>query len=488
MNLDDVGEPVDGWGLGFNRATPEDLLIRLLDVEPHFLFRRDLPPSVLESAVGHPARKVRAVLLDARPELTAEQWTRLLLAETSGPRRALFVEDAALGGAPLTAAGYEALAADESPLVRVEAARLRGLPAPQLRALVADPVPAVRAAACDPAWPHLARSVREGLLSDPDAHVRTTALLRHHQDNPLDEAAFAQLEDRAVETCRFTPGLAARLSRHEDPAVRARLARNPRLDPDAVAVLARDEDDAVRHIVALRADLTEEQRAAVRVEIPPGDRHPYALSWVAALHGDPEAMRRLAASSHPYIRGSVARARHLPTDVAERLAHDEDRTVRLFLAESCDDAPPDMLLEVWHWWDGSLSFPGRPRTNPNFPRAGLLRLASDPNPRLRRLALSDPDSTPEVVEALSRDEAEEVRRDAAEDPRLPPSAAVRMLDDPDSHVRALAARNPALPQDVLLRLLRDPRTARDAAQNPSLPLPVMRRMVDLLVASATSTR
>lgn len=165
--------------------------------------------------------------------------------------------------------------------------------------------------------------------------------------------------------------------------------------------------------------------------------------------------------------------------------------MRLFLAESCDDAPPDMLLEVWHWWDGSLSFPGRPRTHPNFPRAGLLRYATDPNPRLRRLALSDPQSAPELVEKLSRDEAEEVRQDAAQDPRLAPTAAVRLLDDPDSSVRALAARNPALPQDVLLRLLQDPETAEAAAGNPALPVPVMRRMVDLLAErkeSATSTR
>ncbi|MFE5711817.1 hypothetical protein ACFQ7J_13505 [Streptomyces sp. NPDC056501] len=48
----------------------------------------------------------------------------------------------------------------------------------------------------------------------------------------------------------------------------------------------------------------------------------------------------------------------------ERLAHDEDRVVRLFLAESCDDAPADMLLEVWQWWNGSFSAPGRPRTHP----------------------------------------------------------------------------------------------------------------------------
>lgn len=495
MTLDEPTEPVEGWDhLGFNRAAPEDLLIRLLDVEPGFLWREDLPPAVLDAAVVHPDGRIRGRIVEARHELTAEQWLRLLRAEPSGARRALFLEWQAHAGVLLAAAGYEALAADASPLVRAEAARLPGLPAHLLHALAADPVPAVRAAACEPAWPHLAPPVREGLLTDPGEHVRTAALLRHHQDHPLDETGFERLggtAGTALDTCRLAPELALRLAAHEDPEVRERLAENPRLDPAAVAVLAEDPEEEVRRAVAVRADLTEERRAAVRVDIPEGEGRSHALPWVAALHDDPEAMRRLAASSHPFVRSSVARARRLPPDVVARLARDEDRVVRLFLAESCDDAPPEMLLEVWHWWDGSYSFPGRPRTHPNFPRTGLLRHATDPNPRLRRLALSDPESTPELVEELSRDESEEVRQDAAEDPRLTPAAAVRLLDDPERSVRVRAARNPALPQEVLLRLLGDPRTARDAAANPALPVPVMRRMVDLLVEraeSATSTR
>ncbi|MDT9687836.1 PE-PGRS family protein [Streptomyces sp. P9(2023)] len=484
MTFDDLGKPVHGWDfLGFNRAAPVDLLIRLLDIDPSFVSRQDLPPAVLDAAVDHPDRNVRGRLAEFGRELTADQWTRLALAERSAARRALFVEIAADRGAPLTDPGYEKVAADTSPLVRAEAARLPGLPAPLLHALAADPAPAVRAAACAPAWPHLPPSVRDGLLTDPDEHVRTAALLRHHHDHPLDEAGFERLggtDGKALDGCRLVPALTARLAVHEDRDVRERLAENPRLDPAAVAVLAEDEDEWVRQTVAVRADLTEEQRAAVRVDIEPGARHPYVVPWVAALHDDPDAMRRLAASSHPFVRSSVARARRLPPDVVERLARDEDRVVRLFLAESCDDAPPDMLLEVWHWWDGSLSFPGRPRTHPDFPRAGLLRYATDPNPRLRRLALSDPESTAELVEAFSRDASEEVRQDAAEDPRLAPESAVRLLGDPEGSVRARAARNPALPQDVLLRLLRDRETAYGATVNPALPVPVMERMADLL--------
>jgi hypothetical protein len=93
---------------------------------------------------------------------------------------------------------------------------------------------------------------------------------------------------------------------------------------------------------------------------------------VADLHHDPEAMRRPAGSSQPWVRGAVARARRLPPDVVDRLAGDGDRVVRLFLflAGSCDDAPGWMLLEVWRWWPGSLSRPDRPRGHPGFPRSG----------------------------------------------------------------------------------------------------------------------
>ncbi|WP_420310063.1 hypothetical protein ACOB87_07750 [Streptomyces sp. YS-B37] len=93
----------------------------------------------------------------------------------------------------------------------------------------------------------------------------------------------------------------------------------------------------------------------------------YALWWIAALHDDPAAMRHLASSEKLLIRRSVARAVHLPPDVVQLPAHDEDRVARLFLAESCDDTPADLLLDVWTWWPGSLSFPGRPRNHPNFP-------------------------------------------------------------------------------------------------------------------------
>jgi hypothetical protein len=209
------------------------------------------------------------------------------------------------------------------------------------------------------------------------------------------------------------------------------------------------------------------------------DHRSYALWWVAALHDDPAAMRQLASSAKLLVRRSVARAVRLPADVVDLLAHDEDRVVRLFLAESCDDAPADLLLDVWTWWPGSFSFPGRPRNHPNFPRDGLLRFADDPRARLRLLALDDPASGDDLVERFSRDPDSEVRGRAAVDPRLSPDSAVRLAQDTAGEVHRPARRNPALPPASLVPLLLDERSALDAAQNPALPVAVMHRMIAL---------
>ncbi|MGW0585846.1 PE-PGRS family protein, partial [Streptomyces sp. NPDC002920] len=376
---------------------------------------------------------------------------------------------------------YERLAADPSAVVREEVARLRGLPVPALRALAADSHASVRAEVCGQAWPHLDESAREGLLNYAHGSVRTAALLRHHEDHPMSRSVFEEAEEglrsRAVEGCRLARDLAERLVRDEDPARRRALAGNPRLDTDLVLRLAEDTDDGVRSAAAVHPGLSEEERAGIDFAFEPSNMS-HDLDWVVALHDDPDAMRRLAVSPHPLVRRSVARARRLPADVVDRLAQDEDRVVHLFLVESCDDAPADLLLSVWRWWTGSFSHPDRPHGHPNFPRRDLLRYADDPSPRMRRLALDDPDSTSELVERFSRDASDEVRARAAGDPRLSAASAVRLLSDPDSAVRVTAARHPNVPARVLVGLLRDLETAENAARNPGLPLPVMRRMLD----------
>lgn len=461
--------------IGFNPAAPDDLLIRLLDVEEGFL-RGCARPAVLDAALAHPDSRVRSTPADTfRPKLTSAQWVRLVRAEPSAARRVLYAEHACVWGAELPDDLYEELLAGPS---RASAAELPGLPAHHLPGLAADADARVRAAACT-RWEELAAPLRDRLLADADDRVRTAALLAHHTDAPMPREVYAALPEprRALEACRLAPGLEAELVRDGTAEERRALAANPRLGPLGVAVLAQDPDGDVRSAVALRPDLDEEQRAAVRHAFDP-DTLSYTLPWVEGLHGDADAMRRLAGSSHPLVRRSVARARRLPPDVVERLARDEDRPVRLFLAESCDDAPAELLLEVWSWWDGSFSHPDRPRGHPNFPRTGLLRHLGDPAGRMRRLALDDPRSTPADVARLARDPEAEVRRRAAEDPRLSPSDAVRLLNDPEAAVRARAVRSPRLPARVLAGLLHDRDTAGEAVTNPAVPVPVLRRLLD----------
>ncbi|GLF95325.1 hypothetical protein [Streptomyces yaizuensis] len=469
-------------GIGSNPAAPDELLIRLLDVAEGFLDSCDRP-AVLDAAVAHPDPQVRSSPADTfRPKLTSAQWIRLTRAEPSPSRRVLWAECACAQGVELPADLYDDLLAGPA---RAQAAALPGLPAHRLPGLVNDADPLVRAAGCA-RWDDLATPLRERLLADTDDAVRTAALLAHHAGVPMSREVFTALRDprRALEQCRLAPGLEAELVRSGDAEVRRALAANPRLGAPSVAVLAQDPDDDIRSVVALRPDLTEEQRAAVRYAFDPAAMS-RTVPWVEGLHGDADAMRRLAVSSHPLIRRSVARARRLPPDVVERLAGDEDRTVRLFLAESCDDAPAEMLLEVWRWWDGSLSHPGRPRSHPHFPRTGLLRYVGDPAGRMRRLALDDPESTPADVARLARDPEAEVRHRAAEDPRLSPADAVRLLNDPVDHVRGTAIRHPRLPARVLAGLLHDRATARTAVANPAIPIPVLHR---ILAAAAAAVR
>ncbi|MGW7262271.1 hypothetical protein [Streptomyces sp. NPDC054842] len=472
-------------GIGSNPAAPDELLIRLLDVDPGFLHDCDRP-QVLDAAIAHADPQVRSRPADTfRPKLTSDQWISLVRAEPSPSRRVLWAEHACAWGVELPWDLYDDLLAGPS---RAQAAQLPGLPTHHLPSLADDADPQVRAVACG-RWEDLAEPLRVRLLADTDDAVRTAALLADHTCTPMPRDVYAALPAPrlALEGCRLAPELETELVRVGDLEVRRALAANPRLSAQGVAVLAEDPTDDVRSTVALRPDLDEERRAAVRYNFDLGSMS-RTLPWVTCLHGDADAMRRLAGSSHPLIRRSVARARHLPPDVVERLARDQDRTVRLFLAESCDDAPAEMLLEVWRWWDGSFTYPDRPRSHPNFPRRGLLRYAGDPEGRMRRLALDDPESTPADVARLVRDPEAEVRRRAAADPRLSPADAVRLLNDPAAYVRETVMRKGPLPARVLAALLHDRDTACEAVTNPAIPVPVLRRLLDAAAAAVSARR
>ncbi|MFJ8045244.1 hypothetical protein ACIRBX_32545 [Kitasatospora sp. NPDC096147] len=297
----------------------------------------------------------------------------------------------------------------------------------------------------------------------------------HRADLPpgvMDAAAVhpsKQVWGRAVDSWRLTPA-------------QWQLAIEARTSPAHRALVAElAADHAPRHLRTPAPDpAPAPERIAELCEAVPDitpEHVTYELDWVRALHHDPDAMRQLAASPKAWIRRSVARAPHLPEDVLRVLAEDEDRVVHLFLSESCEDTPAEVLLGVWTWWSGSLSHPGRPRSHPNFPRDGLLRFADHAEPRMRLLALDDPAAPAALAERFADDPSPLVRLRAAEDPRLVAGTAARLLADGDASVRALARRHPALPVGTLVGLLLDPETAGDAVQNRAVPVDVMLRMV-----------
>ncbi|MFJ2645858.1 hypothetical protein ACIO1C_03865 [Streptomyces sp. NPDC087420] len=331
------------------------------------------------------------------------------------------------------------------------------------------------------AWVHLAPSSQAALLADPDAGVRTEALLRHHRSTPLSAAGIAEFpgdeqRERAARTCVLARDLAEDLVRSAETVLRRAAAQSPNLDSDLVALLGQDMEPGVRWLVSVRSDLMEAERSGTTVEFDPtASCNP--LPWVRDLGYDEEAMCRCTTSAHVMLRRSAACAKNLPPDVVDLLAHDEDWVVRLFLAEHCAQAPADVLLEMAESWDGYSA--ARMIEHPNFPRQGTLRYADDPNPLARKLALLDPKSTAELVERFSRDADSGVRRHALRDQRLSAASVIRMLDDPHHGVRNEAATDPRLPTRVLAALLRDTATATGAATNPAVPETVMHHLLDL---------
>ncbi|MET9959237.1 hypothetical protein ABZ128_09135 [Streptomyces sp. NPDC006326] len=69
----------------------------------------------------------------------------------------------------------------------------------------------------------------------------------------------------------------------------------------------------------------------------------------------------------------------------------------------------------------------RPADHVRFPPGTLRRFATDPDARIRVLALRDPQLPPQLLERLAADEEVSVRRDTAGHPQLPQAVLVRLL-------------------------------------------------------------
>jgi hypothetical protein len=246
------------------------------------------------------------------------------------------------------------------------------------------------------------------------------------------------------------------------PLVRAAAAENPQVPRELALSLADDPDDGVRLRLSLREDLSDEERQSIPYIV--SDGYPWTPQWIANLKDDPDALIRLASSSHILIRRSVASMTHLPPQAVALLADDEDFFVKLTLCQKCADAPHELLMEMWAWWHGKTQW--FLQFHPNFYRPGFAKYSTHPRPWLRALSFRDPELSVAEVVRLTADP--KVYGLAISDLRLP-MADLEAALVAGAASGASAAANPKLPPAVMHLLLDLAAVPQDSDEAPTAP-------------------
>jgi Leucine rich repeat variant len=481
----------DQWlrGVAANPAAPSPVLLRLLSADARVCWRelcqnRVVPQEVIEEILRHPEPGVRRYLAgntlidpaqrarlvdDADPGVLAvlagtprTRWHRPLPDDTI---RALLATGDREIREELISSGHpghvvELAATHPLPVVRGWACGFQGvLPAGVVRSLRADPHPRVRAALAE-VVAYDRRQMYPADLPRTVCHGYWHILLNRRLSPELIDQVLDRDEEAEV-TCvagnpTTPPGVVAILLSHASARVRRAVGRRADLTQGQAMALAADRDIAVRTAVSVHPALTDDQRAAINIDVAFGGE--CLRACVSDPLADLATSLRHASSPHRLIRRLAARDPRLPADTVARLADDDDLGVRVLLAHEHPNAPAGLLLRCFLEYTG----PGRWElpTRPNFPTAGLARFAADADPLLRQLATRDPLLTPEWVNRLADDREPLVRQAAATHPHLPPGRLYRLLRDAD--LARWAAANPALPVSTMLRLLEARAVGRNA--------------------------
>jgi hypothetical protein len=496
--LDDpAGDPV-ARGLAGNPVAPLDVLLRLLDdhaeaVPSAFRRRADLPPAVVAAAMRHPLARVRGAIAANRHidpalrlRLLDDPERRVFALVREDPDLALpdrafmphldrlveqfrrgIMTSADLRGEVIEVAtrdrrAVRVVATHPEPLVRATAVELLGGLAETSReelrqALLHDDVPEVRAATA-----HF-HAERERVQEPADLPVNGYAyrgLLSKLRLSPaliqyvLAAADGREGVDAMARNPTLPPEVVEALFNHPSADVRRSLAERDDLTGAQLARLAADPDASVRTAASVHPELTEEERAAIDIDVTTapwdlGSDLCWHMGWTLPPEPLPPLAEsvRLATSVNPLLRRRAAIDPRLPAEVVTALADDSDSGVRALLAHHHPAAPPELLLRVFREYEYRRCGRGRLLALPNFPTAALARFADDEDPAVRRLVARDPQADPALVDRLTRDPDAAVRRAMAACPQLPVERIVDLLDDVE--LAEYAARNRALPVDVM---------------------------------------
>lgn len=449
-----------GLGHAAMRAdlTPE-MIAEIITANHHWLMHslalnRHLPDAVRLQLAGHRDSSVRAALVVSGRDAGRDVFVRLIDDPDKQVRQYLAEGDH-------VPAGLRArLAADRDPEIRATLARWwPQAPEEVRRTLLTDPEDKVRAAACSTYYARLPHPIPPadlvpGLLADPVTRVG------------------------AVRHCTLTAEIALWLSDDPNHQVRRQLAEHPQLPSDLRDKLAEDPSACVRVGIFARPDTPEPTRSEIYTEIQqqgsrslidaPDDElddnaalqqvedyfalvelRDLRLDWVTAdplPHvGSPYACFRLSAACNP----------SLPPEAVMRLLDDNESNVRTTMARHAPHlVDEDAAERIDRTFRPRKRTRWRPADDFTFSSQTLRRFATDPDPRMRRLAPRDPDLPADLAERLADDPDSSVRRAVAPHPRLPTPALTALLADQDEWVAKAAASSPSLPTAEMDRLLR----------------------------------
>jgi cytochrome c5 len=369
-------------GLARNPAVPGDMLLKLLErpleTQHAVMYRGEWSDEAFDALAGHPDPKVRMVAAKA-PFATPEKRARLIDDPVRGVRASLAAGAGMRqwpGWTALPLWAYERLVVDESPGVRWALTDTSATPREILMRLTCDADPDIARSARgalgqDDEDTRMSRAEAEALAGDDNEWSRRVAagapVLPAHlvaalaaDPSPLVRLAVSMRpelteEERAavdyhvgrddrVDTPRWVEAAdletLERCVRSAHLGLRRASACNPNLTADLIALLAADEDFAVRLLLCENhADVPDEVVLATYLEAEVVSRvdllrHP-AFPRVG--------LARLAASPDPRARQLVALDPQASATLIERLSHDDDSTVRYWMASDARLAPARII-------------------------------------------------------------------------------------------------------------------------------------------------